>query len=231
MSLDVYVMPMWRFKAGDAETAVQQLGGDKALMITPGGILSWKRFKASLSRFQAKRQVRRIVAEAEKELNIRIEWNDEGNVVHSQQASWGFEALRAYAKWLDLQDCFPTFDDPPENNFYKHPALIWKEDRRTFRFSHIIDHDCYSGYYVPCRFDRVVYVEPFQSFGRFTFHHSFGSSYTLAAQLDTLEKYLPSNVDSKVSADSCNPILAGFNTLKELASKSIEHQLPIIFWG
>jgi len=75
-------------------------------------------------------------------------WNDEGDVVHSQQASWGFESLRTFAKWLDLQDYFPTFDDPPEDNFYNHPAITWNEEPRSFRFSHIIDHSCYSGYYV-----------------------------------------------------------------------------------
>ena len=117
MSLDVYVMPMWRFKAGDVETAVQRLLGGQSKMVTPRGILSPQRFKRFIARRKAKHQVRKIVAEAAKELKTSIDWHDEGEVVYSQQASWGFEALRAYAKWLDLQDNFPTFEEPPENNF------------------------------------------------------------------------------------------------------------------
>ncbi len=232
MSLDVYVMPMWRFKAGDVATAVQQMFPEKARIISWQGIVSLMRIKGYLARRRARREVRCIVAEAEKELNLRLKWNDDGDVVYSQQASWGFEAFRAYAKWLDLQDHFPTFDDPPERNFYEHPAMIWEDKAsRVFRFSHIIDHSCHSGYYVPCRFDRVVRVEPFQAFGAFTFYHSFGSSYTLAEQLKEIERLLPSRTSSDVSIGSHDLIHAGFETLTELSEKSIEHGLPIVFWG
>ncbi|WP_252852526.1 hypothetical protein [Aeoliella straminimaris] len=231
MSLDVYVMPMWQFKAGDVESAVQQLLGGQSKVITPQGIFSPQRIKSLFARRKAKQQVRQIVAEAEKELKTTIEWQDEGDVVHSQQASWGFEALRAYAKWLDLQDHLPTFDDPPEDNFYKHPATVWDGEPRNFRFSHIIDHSCHSGYYVPCRFDRVVFVEPFQSFGKFTFYHSFGSSYALADQLRTIEPHIPSDKDSSISESTRELITAGFETLREFSAKSLEHKLPIVFWG
>jgi hypothetical protein len=231
MSLDVYVMPMWRFKAGDVETATQRLFGSRSNVLTPQGIISLKRIKGFLTRRKAKREVRRILAEAERTLNVHLEWHDEGDVVLAQQASWGFEALRAYAKWLDLRDHLPTFDDPPGNDFYKHPAKMWDVEPRTFRFSHIIDHSCHSGYYVPCRFDRVVFVEPFKSFGDFTFYHSFGSSFTLADQICKLEQYIPSEDGCDVSNSAGWLIRAGFDTLKEFSAKSIEHGLPIVFWG
>ena len=231
MSLDVYVMPMWRFKAGDVETAAQRLIGGKSKIVTPLGIFSPQLIKGYLSRRTARQRVRRIVAEAEKELKTKIDWQDDGDVVHSQQAWWGFEALRAFAKWLDLKDQLPTFGDAPENNYYKHPAMQWDAEPRLFRFSHIIDHSCHSGYYVPSRFDRVVFVEPFQLFGAFTFYHSFGSSYTLADQLRKLEPHIPSENDAAISEPARELITAGFETLRELAMKSIEHKLPIVFWG
>ena len=233
MSLDVYVTPMWRFKAGDVETAVQRLFGDQSHVITPRGILRPERIKGFFAKRRAKRQVRAIVAEAEKELNVSIHWNDDGETVHAEQASWGFEAFRAYAKWLDLREFFPTFDEPPNGNFYEHPAMKCKgEPSRQFRFSHIIDHSCHSGYFVPCQFDRVVYVEPFQAFGgRFTFRHSFGSSFTLGKQLNAIAELMPTANASDLPESTRELVVAGFDTLNRLASNSIKHQLPIIFWG
>jgi len=137
MSLDVYVMPMWRFKAGDVETATERLLGRPTKRLTPEGIFTRKRVQGYFARRRAKREVRRVVAEAEEKLHLRIQWHDEGEVVHAEQASWGFEALRAYAKWLYLKDIFPAFDEPPEANFYKHPVMAFKDESRDFRFSHI----------------------------------------------------------------------------------------------
>lgn len=231
MSLDVFVMPMWRFKAGDAETASEQLFGRASTIVTPDGIFGFGRIRNGIARRAAKRKVRQIVKEVEVQLNTRLEWQDEGDVAHSQQASSGFEALRAFAKWLDLTDELSTFVDPPENDYYKHPALLWNREHRPFRFSHIIDHSCHSGYYVPCRFERIVCVESFQTYGNFTFHHSFGSSYRLAEELQTLHPHIPAADDASVSVTSRELIAAGFDTLVEVSTKSLKHGLPIIFWG
>lgn len=231
MALDVYVMPMWRFKAGDLTTGVQRQFAGKTTLVSPLGFLRLPNFKALLARRSAVRQVRAVVKEAEQSLGVRLRWRDEGEVVFSEQAWWGFEALRAYAKWLDLKDQLPAFEDPPENNFYKHPALKCEAPGRQFRFSQIIDHSCYSGYYVPCHFDRVVYVDSYQVFGRFTFQRSFGSSYTLHDQLGRLEPEMPQDDDPVISESSRRAIAAGFKTLKDLCGHSLSHKLPIVFWG
>jgi hypothetical protein len=231
VALDVYVMPMWRFKAGDLTTGVQRQFADRATIVSPLGFLRLQNIKATLARRSAVRQVRAVVKEAEQSLGARLQWRDEGEVVFSQQAWWGFEALRAYAKWLDLKDQFSVFEDPPESNFYKHPALKFEAPARQFRYSHIIDHSCYAGYYVPCHFDRVVYVDSYQAYGRFTFQRSFGSSYTLNDQLCSLEREMPQDDDPVVSESSRSAITAGFETLKDLCGHSLLHKLPIVFWG
>ncbi len=123
MAPDVYMMPLWRFKAGDLTTGVQRLFPENPAGSTAFRILQLPNIKAFIARRKAARQVRGVIKEAEKALGCRIQWRDEGDVVHSEQAWWGFEALRAYAKWLDLKDQIPAFEDPPDNNFYKHPAL------------------------------------------------------------------------------------------------------------
>lgn len=229
MSLDVYVMPLCRFKAGDVRTASQRALGRLAHIVNPFGLISPKRIKRLEAMKQGRAATAKLLAEAESMLGVPLQWADKGDVVFAEQASWGFQALQAYAKWLDLQDVFPTFGDPPDNNFYKHPAMLWSEHPRAFRFSHLIDHCCHTGYFVPCRFDRVIMVEPFEGWGGRVFHHSVGSSFTLADQLEAMRAYLPAEKD--VSETAHQLIHAGFNLLKTTASKSIEHQLPIIFWG
>ena len=91
MALDVYVMPMWRFKAGDLTTGVQRQFADRATIVSPLGFLRLQNIKATLARRSAVRQVRAVVKEAEQSLGARLQWRDEGEVVFSQQAWWGFE--------------------------------------------------------------------------------------------------------------------------------------------
>lgn len=124
MSLDVYVMPLWRFKSGHAQTAVGRVFPGMSAIIDAFGIFSPTRRRA---RRHSRDLVNKLVTEAEGVLNTKLIWQDRGSVVFAEQASWGFQALQAYAKWLDLTDVFPTFSDPPENNFYKHPTMLWSE--------------------------------------------------------------------------------------------------------
>lgn len=226
MSLDVYVMPLWRFKSGHAQTAVGRVFPGMSAIIDAFGIFSPTRRRA---RRHSRDLVNKLVTEAEGVLNTKLIWQDRGSVVFAEQASWGFQALQAYAKWLDLTDVFPTFSDPPENNFYKHPTMLWSEGTHPLRFSHITYHCLFAGYFFPCRFDRVVQIEPYDSWGGHAFHQSLGSSYTLADHLELLDASLPSKSD--VSETTHDLIHAGFDFLKVASAKSIEHQLPIIFWG
>jgi hypothetical protein len=226
MSLDVYVLPLWQFKSGSVQTAAQRVFSPRSVFNAVLGSLSPSRTQA---RKRGRELASKLVAEAEGILKIKLAWQDQGRVVLAEQASWGFQALRAYAKWLDLTDLFPTFPQPPENNFYKHPAMLWNDGQREFRFSHIIEHSLYNGYYLPCRFERIIQIQPFETLGGRVFYHSLGSTYLLAHQLELMRPLLPSKLD--VSETAHDLIHSGFDLLKRASEKSIEHKLPIIFWG
>lgn len=226
MSLDVYVLPLWQFKSGSVQTAAQRVLSPRSVLTAALGFLSPSRIQA---RKRGRELADKLVAEAEAILETKLAWRDQGAVVFAEQASWGFQALQAYAKWLDLTDVFPSFSEPPENNFYKHPAILWNDGQRDFRFSHIIDHSLHNGYYLPCRFEKVVQIEPFESWGGRVFYHCLGSTYLLAQQLELISALLPSKSD--VSEPAHDLIHSGFHLLKRASAKSIEHQLPIIFWG
>src|SRR5688572_1925333 len=129
MALDIYVMPIWKFKCGDFSSRIdafaQSLGMNLKTVHADGTIATSPR-PSLMTRWRARRDTRRLRSLICAELDRSIHWNDEGPVVHSEQGH-NFEALRAYAKWLDFRDRLPTFDPPPEDNYYKHPAMTIEE--------------------------------------------------------------------------------------------------------
>lgn len=231
MGLDVYVMPIWRFKAGDFASPLEALG-IAPVIVGPDGVTQ-RELDARpgfFKRWKAKRATQHLRREIEAEIGHAVRWNDEGEVPYRRQAH-GFESLRAFARWLDYRDLFPTFDPPPEDNYYKHPVMSDKLVRPR-AYPQIVDHSCYSGYYIPAEVERVVYVEPFTSWGGFVFKHSVGSSYRLLAELERLAEVLGTDEHYEwVEGDALAAVKEAFAQLFEVAKISHQKDLPIVFYG
>lgn len=232
MGLDVYVMPIWKFKAGDFASPLEALSLSSVIIISPAGITRAKRRPRAnfITRWKARRATQRLRREIAAEIGHSVQWNDNGEVAYAQQAH-GFESLRAFARWLDYRDLFPTFDPPPENNYYKHPAMI-EQLARPESYPQIVNHNCHTGYYVPAEVERVIHVEPFTSWGGYVFKHSVGSSYRLLAELERLGQVL--GIDEHyewVESDPLAEVKAAFAQFYEVAKISREKNLPIVFYG
>jgi len=231
MGLDVYVMPIWKFKAGDFASPLEALG-IAPVIVGPDGMTRREpdARPSFITRWMAKRATRRLRREIEAEIGHTVCWNDEGDVAYTRQAQ-GFESLRAFAKWLDYRDLFPTFEPPPENNYYKHPVMS-DELKRPLTYPQVVDHSCYTGYYVPAEVERVVYVEPFTSWGGFIFKHSVGSSHRLLSELERLAQVLGADEHYEwVEGDPLADVKAAFAQLLEVAKISRQQDLPITFYG
>jgi hypothetical protein len=230
VALDVYVMPLWRFKAGDFCSPIEAALGIRPKIVTAEGVVQRPISVGWIGRWQARRQMRAIRRGVEAANRIRIRWTDEGGVVYAQQSWCGFVSLRAYAKWLDCRDRFPRFDPPPEGNYDKHPIWAVNVDRLTC--PHLVEHDCYYGYYLPCEFERTVKVEPFLIFGRWPASRSVGSSQRLLRELEYVQTQLQAPSDYQYPRD--DPLIAvkaAYIQLWEVAQLSCQHGVPIIFWG
>jgi hypothetical protein len=230
MALDIYVMPLWRYKVGDFRTPIEVATGIKPRVVTPDGIDERPSAVGWLGRWKARRQVASIRKSVEKWNRVPIRWHDEGTVVYCEQ-SRGMESLRAYALWLDHRDRFPVFERPPEGDYYKHP--VWNiESDRPLSFPQLVGHDCYSGYFLPCDFERLTRVEPFLIFGRWPSSRSVGSGIRLRRELESLAGHLqvPEDYDYP-DDDPLVSVKAAFIQLREVAEASCRHALPIIFWG
>lgn len=98
MVLDVYVMPLIKFKRGEYTTGAERLAGKKAIIMTPTGPV-YQRKQAETT---ARREVEGI-QQAVRRANpgLQITWRDEGDVVFAEQVWWTFMGLKAYARWVD----------------------------------------------------------------------------------------------------------------------------------
>jgi hypothetical protein len=222
-------MPLWRFKVGDFYSPIEAATGIRPKIITADGIEERPAPIGWFARWRARREVKAVRKAVEAANGTRLHWTDEGGVVYSRQ-SCGFESLRAYAKWLDCRDRFPEFGRPPEDNYDKHPVWLAKIDRLTC--PHLVEHDCYYGYHLPCEFERTVKVEPFLIFGRWPASRSVGSSPRLLRELDWVQREL--NVPSGYEYPKEDPLItvkSAYLQLREVAELSCRHGLPVIFWG
>jgi len=162
MALDVYVMPLWRFKVGDFSSPIETGLRIRPKIVTAQGIEDTPAKVGWFGRRRARGEVNGIRKSVEAVNRTPIHWPDEGKVVYSQQ-SWGFEPLRAFARWLDCKEQFSSFELPPDRDYYKHPVMATQVAQWTCR--HLIEHSCHSGYFLPCEFEWMVEVEPYLIFG------------------------------------------------------------------
>lgn len=229
MGLDVYVMPLWRFKVGDFRLPIEAATGIRPKIVTADGIEERPARVGWFGRWRARRQVVAIRKAVESANGSPVRWIDEGGVEYAEQ-SRGFEPLRAYARWLDCRDQFPRFDPPPEGNYYKHPVMAAEVARPSC--PHLIGHNCYNGYYLPCEFERVAEVEPYLIFGRWPASKSVGSATQLLRELEEVlaELRVPDGYEYPAD-DPLVAVKAAYLQLRKVAELSCRQGLPIIFWG
>lgn len=229
MGLDIYVMPLWRFKAGDFRSPIEAATGVRPKIATVDGIEEVPVSIGWLDRWRARRQVAAVRRAVESVNQTRLRWDDEGGVAYSAQ-SGGMEALRAYARWLDCVDQMPEFTPPPEGDYYKHPVMELEIERPSC--PHLVGHDCHNGYFLPCEFARLVEVEPYLIFGHWPASRSVGSSVRLRRELDSVQERL--GVAEGHDDPPDGPLAAvktAYLQLRKAAELSCRHGLPIIFWG
>jgi hypothetical protein len=229
MAVDIYVMPLWRFKAGNFISPVEKVIGIRPKVVTAEGILTFSPATGWFDRWRARRQVAAIRKAVQAVNRVPVQWTDEGPVVYSQRVGWNLGSLRAFAAWLDHRLQLPTFEPAADGNDYAHPVMGLGIESPSC--PHLVEHDCYSGYYLPCDFERVVQVEPYEMH-TWSFTRSVGSSLRLRRELGYIGEHLQVTDDYEYRSDDLlGRVKLGFLQMREAAELSCRHQLPIIVWG
>jgi hypothetical protein len=229
MSIDLFVMPLWRFKAGDFRSPIEVQLGIRPRIATAEGIESHPRPPSWISRWRAKRDVAKLKRFVARANGVPIDWKDEGDVVYSGQ-TYGMTPLKAYAHWLDCREKMPGFDPPSDHDYDRHPVFSIEINRTSF--PQLIEHDCYNGYFLPVEFSSVVEAEPYLIFGNWPATRSVGSSPMLRRELDRMQEDLQVPEPYDYSQD--DPLIAvraAYLTIRKAVDLSCQHGLPMIFWG
>jgi len=229
MALDIYVMPIWRFKVGDFNSPIQTNLGIRPKIVTAEGINEPAVKSGWVARWRARRQVAAIRKAVESTNGVPAKWKDDGQVVYAEQ-SRGMEPLRAYALWLDLLDRLPEFKPPPGGDYYKHP--VWQlSHERPLSCPHLVEHDCYCGYFLPCDFEKPVQVEAYR-IQSWSFSRSVSSALRVRKELAFVAEHLSvPDTHEYPSDDPRVEVKSAFLQMQKVVDLSIMHGLPIIFWG
>lgn len=233
MAVDVYVMPLWRYKAGDFQTTVERVFGGTTIIATRSGAFVRRVSPAGwFRRWRARREVAHLVRTASDAVGGDIGWPDEGDIIYSNQFRSGPTVL-GYLWWRDRRDLFgdyrPISDRDPDAGTFWSAA-----PDRKLSLPHLAGNNYWDELFLPADFPNLVEVEPRQCGGGATETKTACSTTRALAELEVVvrELELPRNYDATNETD--DPLVGvrlAFDHLRHILEASHQHRLPVIFWG
>ncbi len=233
MGVDVFVIPLWRFKAGDFSTTTADLLGGKVKTVgLDGSIRSSARPKrvGLRRRLGAKREVKQLATMVSRGNRTKIRWRDVGEKVFSEKAHGDYSELRAFAAYVDARQKDPGINTPADGKFSSLP--LWKRARDSGggSFPHIIQNSLFCGFILPVDFARPVLVQT-QATARgptiFWFASSaprvLGELRRIEAEVIRAEHFRAVNGREKIAASAAQ--------LRRACEKAIAVGLPVVFYG
>ena len=246
-------MPLWRFKAGDFTSPIEATVGVKPTTISPEERF-WRRspwylrLLATLRlieyvppppgpsleerRTAAVQEVDGLKAQLTQLIGIPIDWVDEGDVHYNKQFH-DPSVLQAFAAWYDHRNELPEFLPAPELQYYKHPVRSLPKPVKR-RFPTLAGHSLYIGYLIPVPFEGIHLVEPFKSWGDMEFFHDVASTQTMMRELADLLEFMATVPEVREEQHGSVPVADArwyAEELQRMCVLSIEHHVPVIFYG
>ena len=219
MPLDVYVMPLWRYLAGDYEKAQARFGADagsRALSVSPA---------------EARTFVARLRHGFRDVSRNAMRWHDRGEPVFARPfdfASWN--ALRAFA--ADQQYPVERFNFGKEA--HRHPGLHEVLYGNGSAFEHTVKQHETGGFYLPVDLARPIELTVRDDASSTILA---GSSLALLRELNALGPRVGLDRDLgelapgelfAVRPDPLQYVKFGWAFLRHAARLSVQHRLPII---
>lgn len=253
MALDAYVMPLWRFKAGDFTSPIEATLGIKPTIISPATRpmprASWYlRLLAKIGIIQfvppppgpspeelraaAVQEVDALKVQLTKMIGTPIDWSDNGDVHYNKQFH-NPSVLQTFAAWYDHREELPEFLPAPELRYYKHPVRSLPKPAKR-RFPTLAEHSLYAGYLIPLPFEGIHLVEPYKSWGDREFFHDVASTQTMMRELAELLEFIATVPEVREEQHGSIPVADArwyAEELQRMCILSIEHRLPVIFYG
>lgn len=113
MAIDCYVMPLWRFFAGDFTTAIERFTQGNMRRVILGAEPRVEEPKSSVGivdRWRAKRKVQYFRRCVSRESGQAVAWTDSGPIAYQSQFHHD-DIVSLYIAWRSLQDKLPPYDE------------------------------------------------------------------------------------------------------------------------
>lgn len=235
MSIDAYVMPLWRFKAGDVTTAVQRMFGGKAsaVVTADGQTLPPGKPIDKLTERRCRLEVERLKRDlARARRGASFDWNDDGPTVYQEQVN-GVPFLSTYALAMQYEDILGPVSMSESGSPFQHPA--WGQVRaspRPLRFKHLIALNTSLGVLLPCEFEGPTVCEWRTHDGKAA-QLFLDSAPALLREAKELREELgvPAGYRGEAHSFPQSVVCWSLYELNRMLALSAEHRLPVIFWG
>ena len=224
MSLDIHVMPLWKFWAGEYTTATERFAESIGTPMSRIGLP-----KALYGEGEARRLAKGVRLWIEQQTDAGQAWEDDGEIAFSEQFQFeAIHAVRAYAAHIESsQEPFALTAD-----YHRSPAVRRVLAGVPTSFPHLIHHEDNQGFYVPVELER-----PLKLMGQ---PPTIGSSVQLMIELATLQRGLGGFPDfaARQQGEQDSEAHSGLAWVKHGISFlyhacwiSVQSRLPIIFDG
>jgi hypothetical protein len=224
MALDIHVMPLWRFWAGQYTTAMERLAERTGSTMSRIG-----NPKALYDEREARQLAKAVRLWIEQKTGTTDAWEDDGDIAFSEQFQFeAVHAVRAYAAHTEISD--EPFDLTGE--FHHSRALRRVLAGVPTDFPHLIHHEDNAGFYVPADFAR-----PLKLMGK---PPTIGSSVRLMIELANLRRGLgdfPDYTARQSGEQDDEPqvglawVKHGIAFLYHVCWTSVQARLPVTFDG
>jgi len=247
MAVDMYVMPLWRFKTRYFEPVMDRFCkemGTTGKRISPGGIEEMGGevvVPAAYDVTVAKNQVTWLQLYVSHQAGSKITWRDEGDVLYGKQAH-GMADLRTFAKHMEVHGHKEGFVPPEPHSEGKHP--VWRETAPpgsppSRLYPLLTGFNFSNGYVLPGDFAGLLKGDTYVDFMQRELTRPVVSVKSMLEELGRLGEALAVPCGAEPHDDfapnGCPKelflVFAAFRQLGEVLRLSAQSDLPVIFWG
>ena len=247
MAVDMYVMPLWRFKTSYFESVMDRMCREQGLSgkrVTSYGVEELGGevvVPAAYDVTVAKNQVTWLQLYVSHQAGSKITWRDEGDMLYGEQAH-GMADLRTFAKHMEVHGSREGFVPPEPHKFWEHP--VWKKvappDSPASRlFPLLTGSSFYNGYILPGDFPGLLKGDSYQDLAGREVTRQVASVKSMLEELDRLGEALAVPCGEEPHDDfepnGCPKelflVFEASRQLGEVLRLGDRNGLPVIFWG
>jgi len=235
VATNVYIVPLWKFFAGDIAHPLDSFGIDVST-IRVGWRQAWveKRQRKTTAKAHAlgRQRASEFVDAVATQLGRSISWLDEGDCIECNQFHYG-DQLNHWWRWWPLREQLPEYDTDTrwEKDFIPgHKRMSEVGDSATPEFPEVYGLGYIHTFALPVEFSGHVQIWPVKQFWGMTWTRVYSIPSALRDVERSIELLRATNCYAKThEPKGFGQPADGMTHLRKLLLKAQAHSLPLIF--